>query len=168
MVTMFASPIGEHSYIGGFFTEGMRDGTGERLVAAVFWRRASNNDHPPPPHVPGSNEPERWTGSFGSGHSRVRYSAERRVIRILDRDYALPGEDEALLLLLEDRPGDDMPVVTVASMPSPVAAFTKPRGGSMNKDEHANAYLEFKRAQTGVWNKAVRAHPEVIRFLARR
>lgn len=170
MITMFRSPSGEHSLTGGFFTEYIPDGTGERLVAAVFWRLASEDDGPRPPRGPDSDEPGRWTGSIGIGRARVQYSAERRVIRVLGRSYELPGDDETLLLLLEDQVGEDVPVVTVvtvASMPAPVAVGTRPRGGPTNKEDHAKAYAEYKRAQTMVWNKAVHAHPDVIRFFAR-
>jgi hypothetical protein len=44
---------------------------------------------------------------------------------------------------------------------------TKPQRGSMSKDEYMKAYVEFNRGQTAVWSKAIRAHPDVIRFLAR-
>jgi hypothetical protein len=164
VITTFGSSSA-HPITGTFFTEGTENG--ERLVAAVLWRQLFADPNPPPPAKLDSGLEGGWSSAAGYGRHRVRHSARRRVVGILDLEFELPTNGDTLVLLVEDRPDDDVPSVTVTSMPTPVATYVRRHDATISKEERTKIITENGRTATAAWNAAVRAQPDVVRFLAR-
>lgn len=101
-----------------YFSEDLPKAEGICLAAAVVWRVA-----PPPQrwglrdllrqlrlrfgslgagfHLRGRFEP--WSGSSGpQGEWETLYSPDRRVVRVLGREYALPEDGRTLMLLIDE------------------------------------------------------------------
>lgn len=148
-----------------FFTERTDDGNSVRLAAATLWRQLSHD--PPPPSGFDFDMRGVWTDGVGHGRHQVRYDAHRKIVGILGGQYDLPSNGDMLLLLLEDRSDEEMPAVTVISMPAPVAEGVRNFGGPMTKDEKATAIAQSKRREVTTWTQALRAQADVAAFLAR-
>lgn len=94
------------------------------------------------------------------------YNGERRVVRVLGREYPLPSDGAALLLLIEEsRDGETPPAVTVRALPAPV----HPRSEidrTLDKPARLALMSAASRAEHETWARVVRSDPAVRAFLA--
>jgi hypothetical protein len=148
-----------------YFSEEVPASSGVRLAAAVVWR---GTPAPRPGgwrgllralryrlgpfgrgfHLRGS---AGWSGAAGGdGEQMTLYHSERRVVRVLGRDYPLPSDGRTLLLLI-DEGAVGVPPITIRMVTCPV----QPRDRVDEDGPHA------------VWADSVlRNDPEVRTFMA--
>lgn len=84
-----------------FFTDKDAEPGIVRLAAVVLWRRprtATRTETTPPLW----HAPDGWSGARSEDGREVLYHQGRRVVHVLDREYALPSTGEALLLLIDE------------------------------------------------------------------
>ena len=61
-----------------------------------------------------------WSGSVGpDGPEQVRYSRERAVVSTGGREFSLPGDDRALLVLIDARAPSGDPIIETHVVPAP-------------------------------------------------
>ncbi len=147
-----------------YFSEEVPASNGARLAAAVLWRGG-----PAPPagglrrllralryrlgplgsgfHLKGGGG---WGGAAGGdGEQMTLYHSERRVVRVLGRDYTLPPDDRTLVLLV-DEGAVGGPAISVRTVTSPV----QPRDRVDEDGPHA------------VWDPVLKSDPAVRTFMA--
>jgi hypothetical protein len=68
---------------------------------------------------------ERWSGSSGpDGEQETLYSSERKMVRVLGREYALPEDGRTLVLLIDENSGlGGSPTVKVRALRAPVLPY---------------------------------------------
>jgi hypothetical protein len=147
-----------------YFSEDVPASNGVRLAAAVLWRGAPA----PRPggwrgllrtlryrlgplgsgfHLKGGGG---WSGTAGGqGEQMTLYHSERRVVRVLGRDYPLPPDGGTLVLLVEEGTVGG-PAISIRKVTVPVQPL-----GHIDED---GSYT--------VWNSVLRSDPEVRTFMA--
>ena len=136
-----------------------------RLVAVVIWRRPPTATSGRRPATPWQ-APEGWNGARSDDGREVLYHPQRRVIRVLERDYTLPSRDEALLLLIDEpAPGASPAAVAVHTLAGAVH-MRPPIDRSLDKPARIEAMIAAARAEQATWNGAIATHPAVQAFLA--
>ena len=147
------------------FTDSDVEPRSNRLTAVVIWRR------PPTPasvQVPpaASRIPDGWSGARSDDGREVLYHRQRRVVRVLDREYPLPSTGEALLLLIDERAlGEAAPTVGVHALVSPVYV-RPPIDRTLDKPTRLELIRAASRTEHDTWGQAVASHPAVQAFLA--
>lgn len=135
------------------------------LVAVVIWRRpatASSGTGPRPPW----QVPKGWSGVRGDDGREVLYHRQRRVVRVLEREYTLPPRGEALLVLIDEpAPGVSPPAVGVHTLAG--AVHMRPAiDHTLAKPARLELIIAASRAEEATWNAAIAAHLAVQSFLA--
>ena len=154
------------------------------LTAAVVWRTAPRPDAPATGWRSllrrlrfrlgplGAGFHLRWQtphacgGSAGAnGEWETLYNRERRVVRVLGREYALPVDGRTLVLLVDEggtagaAPTVRVRTVLVPSLPR--APTAPPFDGAAAGSEAPAAAIE----RYGTWRAALRSDPEVRAFM---
>jgi hypothetical protein len=164
-----------------YFTDDDASENANRLAAVVVWR----SDWPP------SRSPRRgvlqtmrdlvkkpgtkfhlgrsagsWSGSSGpNGERDTRYNRERRVVRVLDREYALPEPGRTLVILIDERgQAGETPSVRVRVIATP--APTPHVDRSLDPDTRAARMVDKSRKEMSAWSSALESDDVVRTFLA--
>jgi len=157
-------------------------GTETRLAAVVVVRRFT----PPPPEPllravasflravvrsrkrPAAREfvplPEGWDSASGrGGPHEVRFSRERRVVRVGGQEYPLPEAGATLVVLVDERAGTVAPTrFHVLRAP----AVRKPSfDATSDKDTNLRHMRGHGNPVTARWREGVMADPVVLAFL---
>jgi hypothetical protein len=145
------------------FTEVAAGIGASRLVAVVIWRRRPTATSAPISLTPWQ-APDGWSGAHGDDGREVLYHRDRRVVRVLERDYPLPTTSEALLLLVDEpTPGASLPAVGVHTLAA--AVHVRPRiDHTLDKAVRLELMIAASRAEHTTWNEAIAAHPAVKAF----
>lgn len=111
-------------------------------------------------HLKGRFEP--WSGSWGpNGEQETLYNPERKVVRVLGREYALPEDDQTLVLLIDENGGPGgSPTVRVRALRAPVLPY--PSIDTSLCGEQADGALAEQ--QPG-WMAFLQQDPEVQAFM---
>jgi hypothetical protein len=149
------------------FTDSDADSGSSRLAAVVIWRRAptavSLGVAPTPWQAP-----DGWSGGRSDDGREVLYHRVRRVVRALEREYALPlpSTTHALLLLIDEpSPGASPPAIGVHTLAAPV--HVRPQiDRTLDKPARLELITAASRAEHATWNAAIAAHAAVKAFLA--
>jgi hypothetical protein len=101
-----------------------------------------------------------WSGASGGyGEQTTLFHEERRVVRVLDREYAVPARGETLVLLIDER---RTPVrVESRILPQPVAQRARQPAeslGAADRSRRANA--------RATWRQLLASDPIVAAFVA--
>lgn len=147
-----------------FFTDSDAQPGGIRLAAVVIWRRpstATRREDPPRPW----QAPDGWSGARGDDGREVLYHRERRVVRVLEREYALPSTGEALVLLIDEPELGCLPSIGVHALRA--AMHVRPRiDRTLDKPSRLELITAAARAEHEMWSEAIVAHPSVRAFLS--
>lgn len=105
-----------------------------------------------------------WRGGSGmDGEHETLLHDERRIVRVLGRDYPLPPDGRTLVLLIDDTVSPAQ--VTVRTLAAPTV--TRPPIEHMSPGEELEeAMAEAHRNEDAAWEAALRADPEVQAFTA--
>jgi hypothetical protein len=111
-------------------------------------------------HLKGHFQP--WTGSAGMhGEQETLYNPERRVVRVLRKEYPLPAGAQTLVLLINEfagawgKPSVVSRIVDLPMIPSPWAAGSPE---PMSQDEDL--------LESSAWAALLQRDPEVRAFMA--
>lgn len=162
VISSFGGPVGTT-----FFTDDVAEPRGSKLVAVVIWRSAPRTIDDRGAERPRWTPPAGWSGaSDGDGRREVLLHRERRVVRVREREYPLPSDGTALLLLIDDSHGDEAPPsVTVGALAAPV--YARPEvDPTLDKAARVKLILDARRAEHQTWDRAVSSDPAVRGFLA--
>jgi hypothetical protein len=147
-----------------YFSEEVPASNGVRLAAAVLWRggpaaragglrrllhalRYRLGPLGSGFHLKGGG---RWSGAAGGdGEQMTLYNSERRLVRVLGRDYTLPPDDQTLVLLV-DEGAVGGPAISVRMVTGPVQPHDR-------VDEHG---------PHAVWDPVLKSDPAVRTFMA--
>jgi hypothetical protein len=106
--------------------------------------------------------PDGWNG--GVDHGQVLYSGDRRLVRVRGRDYALPGNDQTLIVLVDETvPGGVASIETRAVM-APLARWL-PLDPKADREENLRRVHERSRASGAVWNEWLEHEPSICAFI---
>ena len=150
------------------FTETVGSPWGDRLVAAVFWRRTPSATEDAPMSWPWQAFPPGWSGSRDTdGGGEVLYHAGRGVVSVLGHEYQLPS-DGATLLLLIDESCDRMtpPEVEIHTLTAPVHPRTR-IDETLDKPARLELICAAAREEHQLWNRILCAERAVCDFLAK-
>jgi hypothetical protein len=164
-----------------YFTEDAPGVRGTRLAAAVVWRigpasdahtwrrwwrrlrfrlRALSGGF----HLRGS---AHWAGSSGAhGEQETRYSAERRAVRVLGREYRAPTDGRTLVLLVDEGVrANRRPPVVVRHVIAPVVRHpAREPTHARSVDADQPHHLVALESQT--WAAALETDPQVRAFMS--
>jgi hypothetical protein len=137
----------------------------ERLAAVVIWRRPSAATNARVALAPW-RAPDGWSGARSDDGREVLYHRDRRVVRVLEREYSLPSTADALLLLIgEPAPGASSPEIGVHTLPATV--YMRPRiDHTLDKAARLELLGAASRVEHATWNAAIAGHTAVRAFLA--
>lgn len=97
---------------------------------------------------------EPWTGSSGMhGEQATLFNADRRVVRVLGRDYRLPEPGRTLILLIEERP-------TPSKQPRVIQRIVE-----LPAVHHRTSATDDQMDLTVRWAALLREDPEVASFM---
>jgi hypothetical protein len=106
-----------------------------------------------------------WAGSAGlHGEQETRYDVERRVVRVLGRDYPVPRDGQTLVLLVDEgRRAKRMPPVVVRTV---VAPLVRRPEYEATQDREADAdQVHEAMVESHAWAAAMETDPEVRAFM---
>lgn len=109
---------------------------------------------------------ERWSGSWGpNGEYETLYSPERRVVKVLGREYKLPADGQTLVLLVDETGGPEgSPKVTIRTLNAPVVAYPSLEA-SLGRAAIDEQLVNSSAAEHDVWAAALEQDPEVRAFM---
>lgn len=163
-----------------YFSEDVPGGGGTRLAVAVVWRTGPGSEAPAWRrmvrrlrfrlrgltrgfHLRGMGR--HWAGSSGlNGEQETRYDVERRIVRVLGREYPVPRDGTTLVLLVDEgRRAKRMPPVVVRTVVAPVVRSREFEGA---QDREADAdQVHDAMAESQAWAAALETDPEVRAFM---
>jgi hypothetical protein len=164
-----------------YFTEELPGTTGTRLAAAVVWRVGPGSEAPAWRrrmrrlrfrlralfggfHLRGMHR--YWAGSSGPlGEQDTRYDVERRIVRVLGREYPVPPDGRTLVLLVDEGTrANRRPLVVVRTVIAPVVRgpeVESTRDGASDADQRHQAVM----AESQAWVAALETDPDVRAFM---
>ena len=103
-----------------------------------------------------------WTGSSGPyGEQETLYNPERRVVRVLGKEYPLPSDGRMLILLIDElqrRRGRASVVIRLLNVP----ASTREPASWIDSDYGPD---EYRLEESGGWLTALQDYPEIRAFM---
>jgi hypothetical protein len=105
--------------------------------------------------------PDGWSG--GVDHERVLYSRDRRLVRVGGRDCALPGDDQTLIVLVDETARDVAATIETHAVTAPLARWL-PLDPTVDREEHLRQLRERNRAASTVWHEWLEHEPSICAF----
>ncbi|HKG95348.1 MAG TPA: hypothetical protein VKA84_25740 [Gemmatimonadaceae bacterium] len=171
-----------------YITESRREPGGprvERLVGVAVWRGREGwlggswvgdllagvwgrlRGRPPEPRR-WPETPEGWVAAGANfGAAWTLYDPQLRVLRVLEREYPVPDDDRALVLLIDRADGaGGPPLVTAHAIAAPPRARREPDAATLrDAAARARTLVEDVRARDEGWRALVRGDPTVRAFI---
>jgi hypothetical protein len=110
-----------------------------------------------------------WSASsHGDGKDKreVKYSRNRRVVAVRDREFSVPGDGRMLVLLVDDAPGVPGGLSVVERLIELPGIERAEIDRTLPKEALIEAMRARHRKECAVWQSAMDADPVVARFIA--
>lgn len=164
-----------------YFTEDVPGSNATRLVAAVVWRAATSPRRwhwrdplrrirhyfgPLGIYLHRKRNFQPWTGSAGmDGEQETLFNPERRVVRVLGREYPLPEGARTLVLLIDELAGArGEPRVIKRTLDLPTMP-RRPPEISREPRSQDDGWDEGSLGESSAWAMLLQQDPEVWAFM---
>lgn len=146
-----------------WFTDTDRE-KNETRVRAVVVRRPGRPVSTSAPQFAAWPLDGNWSGSVGTGWGQTFYSAERAVVAIHEREFPLPSDGRALLLLVDERTSTGDPTFETHAVDSPSVQRVT-HGRNETPDERRARMRAHFGAERMVWGRWLDEQPLIRAFL---
>jgi len=145
-----------------WFTEANRD-TGDDHIEAVVVRRRAEPGAARPSVRPSTPAPGMWA-SVGNGPDQVRYSRERDVVAVRGREFPVPADGRALLVLIDERTATGEPSFETHAVDAPSVQRDSRDAGASRDERVARIHAHHREARE-VWHRWLNEQPLIRSFL---
>ena len=104
-----------------------------------------------------------WSGASGADGRQVLWSSNRGLLRLLERDYALPAGERTLVVLVDEVRNSQTPIVRALVRELPTAIPTKIPRSRGEKPDFASVF-QHKQEMWDDWRAALLADAEIGPF----